>query len=255
VTAGTGRFNGSLVEPLVAEYEQQIPFGVLASTYNFVTNSQFSVTSQSPSCPESSTQCDSYLLPGGTYLMYPPFSTAQSINHTVVIHDAPGIQINFTKGLGPGDQFLADECSIYGSDESLVGVYFCMAMSRVTKGAIIAGKIVTIGEMTGHITIANWSLRCIPLPQRHPRRKLSPLDFHARLQRLHNNDCIRPTDDSNMRRKKQQHPIGNQSRRPKPPRRHRHRRTTTRSSLAPRLLRRRPPSPVLSHFLALVQPV
>ena len=71
VTAGTGRFNGSLVEPLVAEYEQQIPFGVLASTYNFVTNSQFSVTFQSPSCPESSSQCDSYLLPGGTYLMYP----------------------------------------------------------------------------------------------------------------------------------------------------------------------------------------
>jgi hypothetical protein len=155
VTAGTGRFNGSLVEPLVAEYDQQIPFGVLASTYNFVTNSQFSVTSQSPSCPESSSQCDSYLLPGGTYLMYPPFGTAQSVNHTVIIHDAPGIQINFTKGLVSGDEFLADECSVYGSDESLVGVYFCMARSRMNKSAITAGRILTVRKKTSQIANAH----------------------------------------------------------------------------------------------------
>jgi hypothetical protein len=46
-----------------------------------------------------------------------------------------------------GDEFLADDCSVYGSDESLVGVYFCMARSRVTKGAIAAGEILTIPKM------------------------------------------------------------------------------------------------------------
>lgn len=87
--------------------------------------------------------------------MYPPFGTAQSVNHTVIIHDAPGIQINFTKGLVSGDEFLADECSVYGSDESLVGVYFCMARSRMNKSAITAGRILTVRKKTSQIANAH----------------------------------------------------------------------------------------------------
>jgi hypothetical protein len=135
VTAGTGSFNGSMVEPFVASFSKQVPFWALASTYNFVTNSQFSHVSQPVAC--SDVRCDSYLFPGGTYLMFPPTPT----DATIVIHDAPGTQIEFSKGLDDGDRFLAQDCVAYGSEKSLIGVYFCLAGSRVKEGSIIAGMV------------------------------------------------------------------------------------------------------------------
>lgn len=145
VTAGTGSFNGSMVEPFVASFSKQVPFWALASTYNFVTNSQFSHMSQPVAC--SDLRCDSYLFPGGTYLMFPPTPT----DGTIVIHDAPGTQIEFSKGLGDGDRFLAQDCVVYGSEKSLVGVYFCLAASRVKEGSIIAGMMLEGAEKNGLI--------------------------------------------------------------------------------------------------------
>ncbi|GAB7354876.1 hypothetical protein MBLNU459_g5518t1 [Dothideomycetes sp. NU459] len=139
VTAGTGQFNGSFVEPFLKSIGDVVPYWALASTYNFVTNPLFAIPSRPISCPGGETQCDSYLLPGGTYLMSPQPSSQPSADSTIIIHDAPGTQIDFASNLDAGDQFLPRDCIVYGNDDSLVGVEFCLAVSQVHQGSIVAG--------------------------------------------------------------------------------------------------------------------
>lgn len=147
VTAGTGRFNGSFVEPFLENIDNVVPYWALASTYNFVKNPLFSTSSHPVSCPNRGALCDSYLLPGGTYLMYPQPSSPPSANSTIIIHDAPGTQIDFAQGLDPRDQLLSEDCIVYGNNNSLVGVKFCLAMSHVSEGSILAGKLSTMGAI------------------------------------------------------------------------------------------------------------
>lgn len=140
VTAGTGPFNGSFVEPFLESFDNVVPYWALALTYNFVSNLLFSISSRPITCPRRATQCDSYLLPGGTYLMYPQPSPQPSADSTVIIYDAPGTQIDFAQGLDASDQFLSQDCIVYGDENSLVGVEFCLAMSQASKGSVLAGR-------------------------------------------------------------------------------------------------------------------
>ncbi|EXJ83373.1 hypothetical protein A1O1_06995 [Capronia coronata CBS 617.96] len=141
VTAGTGQFHGSFVEPFLEENGHVVPYWGLASTYNFVKNSVFSIPSHPISCPRRVAQCDSYLFPGGTYLMYPqPTPTSPlSTDAAIIIDHAPGTQVDFARGLDPLDGFLAQDCVVYGSDSSIVGVQFCLAESQVSPGSVLAG--------------------------------------------------------------------------------------------------------------------
>lgn len=68
--------------------------------------------------------------------MYPPCSE----DVTVVIHDAPGTQVEFSEGLISGDSFLEEDCVVYGSNDNIVGIYFCLAKSRAREGSLMAGK-------------------------------------------------------------------------------------------------------------------
>ena len=73
--------------------------------------------------------------------MYPQPSPQPSVDSTIIIYDAPGTQIDFAKGLDSSDQFHAQDCIVYGNDNSLVGVEFCLAMSQASKGSVIAGRV------------------------------------------------------------------------------------------------------------------
>jgi hypothetical protein len=141
VTAGTGQFNGSFVESFLESIDNVVPYWALASTYNFVTNPLFSAPSRPISCPRRGTQCDSYIFPGGTYLMYPQPSLQPTADSTIIIYDAPGTQIDFALGIDASDQFLSQDCIVYGNDNSLVAVEFCLAMSQASKGSILAGRL------------------------------------------------------------------------------------------------------------------
>ena len=147
VTAGTGQFNGSFVESFLESFGNVVPYWALASTYNFVTNPLFSISSRPISCPGRATQCGSYLLPGGTYLMYPQPSPQPLVDSTIIIFDAPGTQIDFAQGLDASDQFLSQDCIVYGNDNSLVGVEFCLAMSQSSEGSVIAGMFAAKGHL------------------------------------------------------------------------------------------------------------
>lgn len=148
VTAGTGHFNGSFVWPFLQKNSALLPYWALAATYNFVSNSLFSIpiNSVSPDCFTTCARCDSYLLPGGTYLMYPqPQPLLESDeDSTILIRDAPAMQLDFTKGLHNSDEFLSGDCKVYPDESNHVGVEFCLAKSRTTQDSLIAGGRSTI---------------------------------------------------------------------------------------------------------------
>ena len=141
VTAGTGPFNGSFVEPFLQSIDNVVPYWALASTYNFVTNPVFSISSRPINCPKRGTQCDSYLFPGGTYLMYPQPSPQPPADSTIMIYNAPGTQIDFSQGLDVSNQFLSEDCIVYGNENSIVAVDFCLAKSQVSEGSVLAGTL------------------------------------------------------------------------------------------------------------------
>ncbi|TKA78168.1 hypothetical protein B0A55_03897 [Friedmanniomyces simplex] len=68
--------------------------------------------------------------------MYPQPSPAPAADSTILIYGAPGTQIDFALG---ADQFVAQDCTVYGDDNSLVGVEFCLAASQIKEGSILAG--------------------------------------------------------------------------------------------------------------------
>lgn len=75
--------------------------------------------------------------------MYPEPTPQPSADSTIIIYDAPGTQIDFAQGLDASDQFLSQDCIVYGNDNSLVGVEFCLAMSQASEGSILAGRLST----------------------------------------------------------------------------------------------------------------
>ena len=71
--------------------------------------------------------------------MYPQPSPQPPVDSTIIIFDAPGMQIDFAQGLDASDQFLSQDCIVYGNDNSPIGVEFCLAMSQGSEGSVIAG--------------------------------------------------------------------------------------------------------------------
>ncbi|KAF8847504.1 hypothetical protein BDZ45DRAFT_607375 [Acephala macrosclerotiorum] len=138
VVAGTGKFNGSYVESFLQSFNNTVPFWALASAYSFIENSFFSMPSNPVSCPKGGRQCNSYLLPGGTYLMYPQLSPPQSSNTVVSIYNASATQLEFSQGLASSDKFSGEDCTVYGDENSYVAVKFCLAQSQSMAGALIA---------------------------------------------------------------------------------------------------------------------
>lgn len=87
VLAGTGPFNGSLVEHFLRTYNGSVPYFAIASTYSFINNPQFSVSLQPPSCAGGMTPCESYLLPGCQLLCVLDWSHGTSDNDLFLAAD------------------------------------------------------------------------------------------------------------------------------------------------------------------------
>jgi hypothetical protein len=148
VTAGVGPFNGSYVRSYVQQLQnldpqykyQVVPYSIYAIVYNLVVNPMHSLVSSPVRCG-AGTACDSYLLTGGLVMTtpWPPINYTE--NPLVEIYNASATQIDFERGLRPGDAFSdADDCSVYGAPDFLIGMQVCIAESRVAPGSIMAGE-------------------------------------------------------------------------------------------------------------------
>ncbi|KAH8690821.1 hypothetical protein BGW36DRAFT_432603 [Talaromyces proteolyticus] len=156
VLAGTGPFNASLIGPFLQQFNTTIPYFALASSYSFINNPAFSISLE-PSCSGSMTPCDSYLLPGGIYLMWPQLSGNVSDGSVVSIQNAPAMRIDFTEGLGSDDNFFsASDCTVYG--DGLAAVNFCLSESNIHHGSLKAGVYVcTNGTRDGQCLASSES--------------------------------------------------------------------------------------------------
>jgi hypothetical protein len=139
VTAGTGQFNASLVDPFMAEVEGSVSYGVLALAFGLVGDPELAIEVPPINC--TTDQCESYLFPGGLGTMTPWPPTDHADSPVVQIDSSPASQIEFRKGIAAGDGFLASDCAVYGSEEYLVGVSFCLAQSQALLGSYIAGML------------------------------------------------------------------------------------------------------------------
>jgi hypothetical protein len=72
--------------------------------------------------------------------MFPQPGQNISADSVVSIGSAPAIQLDFSRGVDTADQFQSEDCAAYGNDKNLVGVYFCLAESKVHHGSIVAGE-------------------------------------------------------------------------------------------------------------------
>ncbi|KAI8710957.1 hypothetical protein NCS52_01524600 [Fusarium sp. LHS14.1] len=144
VLAGTGPFNGSLVGPFLREFNTTIPYFAIANSYSFIYNPEFSVSLQPSSCAGGMIPCDSYILPGGTYLMWPQLNSTVSVGSVISIESAPAMRINFAEGLSSGDNFFSSaDCAVFG--ENRVGLQFCLSDSTVHHESLKAGIYVCEG--------------------------------------------------------------------------------------------------------------
>jgi hypothetical protein len=137
--AGVGPFNGSFVGERLNNTGGTITYQVLVYAYNFVTNSQFSVTASAVSCP---TPCDSYILPGALWSLDRAPPGNPSTDALVTIYNAPAIQMDFMEGLRGSDEFdlAGPDCTLYGENGNEVGIIFCLAKSKAYDARIIAGE-------------------------------------------------------------------------------------------------------------------
>ncbi|KAH6883593.1 hypothetical protein B0T10DRAFT_518691 [Thelonectria olida] len=138
VLAGTGPFNGSLVGPFLRDFNTTIPYFALASSYSFIYNPQFSVSLKPSSCAGAMIPCDSYILPGGTYLMWPQLNSTVPDGSVISIESAPAMRIDFAEGLSSQDNFFSSaDCAVFGKDR--VGLQFCLSDSAVHHESLKAG--------------------------------------------------------------------------------------------------------------------
>ncbi|KAL3481487.1 hypothetical protein BJX99DRAFT_253411 [Aspergillus californicus] len=150
VTAGNGQFNGSTVQPYIdllqgrdKGYEYTIvPYWMQAAVNNLVATPMHTAAGYPvpvAACAEN--ECDSYLLPGGVIGATPWPPTNYSSAPVIRMNDVPTVQLDFSPGLN-GHLFSKDECTLYGSNDTYVGIRFCLADSRAYNGSFAAGLFV-----------------------------------------------------------------------------------------------------------------
>jgi hypothetical protein len=137
--AGVGPFNGSFIGDTLNNTGGAITYQVLVYAYNFVTNSQFSVTASGVSCPAT---CDSYILPGALWSLDRAPPGNPSTDAIVTIYNAPAIQMDFMQDVSGVDEFhlKGPDCTLYGENGNEVGIIFCLAKSKLYDGWITAGE-------------------------------------------------------------------------------------------------------------------
>jgi hypothetical protein len=147
VTAGVGRFNGSLVQPfkdflhsLRPGYPYEtVPYNYLASTYTLVVNPLFATVADPQNCTNE--PCISYLLSGGLTTVIPWVPLDYGDYPLVRVKDAPSIQADFSMPTKEALHFTDDECDLFGQENVRIGIRLCLKESTSEPGALIAGKL------------------------------------------------------------------------------------------------------------------
>jgi hypothetical protein len=123
----------------MAEVEGSVSSSVLALALGLVGHPELAIEVPPINC--TTDQCESYLFPGGLETTTPWAPTDHADSPVVQINSSPASQIEFRNGIAEGDEFFASDCAVYGSEEYLVGVSFCLAQSQVLLGSYIAGML------------------------------------------------------------------------------------------------------------------
>lgn len=149
VTAGVGRFNGSLLDPfktfmhsLQPDYPYQtVPYNYLASAYSLVVNPLFATVAKPRKC--NTQPCYSYLLSGGLSSVIPWVPRDHADYSFVRVKHAPSIQADFEGHLAKNISFSNSECDIFGQEDILIGIRLCLRMSPTEPGTLMAGRTKT----------------------------------------------------------------------------------------------------------------
>ncbi|KAK5468091.1 hypothetical protein LTS15_001064 [Exophiala xenobiotica] len=144
VRAGIGKFNGTYVRSYIENFNkvnpdyrlQVVPYTDMSLVHDLVVNPIHSVISAPINCPS----CDSYLLPGGLAIATPWPPTNYTQEPVIVIHSAMSTQIQFKEGLPLGDTFQEDDCNVFGDNQTIIGIRFCAARSKVEAGSFLAAR-------------------------------------------------------------------------------------------------------------------
>ena len=147
VTAGVGQFNGSYVAPYLQQFQTTnpgyeytvLPYSTIVTASGLVVNPMHSTAISPVTCDKGRT-CHGYLISGGLIMTTPWPPTNWTSYPVVTIQKVPAIQIDFINGLY-NDSFVdSEDCTVFGADEFLIGMKFCLANSRSSPGSVIAGK-------------------------------------------------------------------------------------------------------------------
>ncbi|KAL4877496.1 hypothetical protein BJY04DRAFT_222054 [Aspergillus karnatakaensis] len=152
-TAGVGQFNGSYVDEYIGNLQDReagypftvVPYWMQAIVNNLVTSPMHAVTSipvPIAACAEH--DCDSYLLPGGLINMSPWPPTNHPAAPVIQVDNAPSIQLDFRSDISQEDVFSDEDCNIYGSETSWVGIRFCVSKSPTVDNSFAAGLYVCL---------------------------------------------------------------------------------------------------------------
>ena len=147
VTAGVGIFRGAYVAEFLerlqttnAGYNLSIlPYSIITTASHLVVNPIHSLTTVPVSCDKGK-RCDSYLMPGGLIMSTPWPPSNHEDYPTITIYDAPATQIDFVRNGEQENMFIdSRDCLVYGSDDFVIGMQFCLAESTIRPGSLRAG--------------------------------------------------------------------------------------------------------------------
>jgi hypothetical protein len=145
LTAGTGVFNGSLVDPFLTQLTHNdqghpwIPYLLMVGINDFTSNPTWTIPTTPIGC--SGDNCTAYLLPGGLESTTPWPPTDFPDSPIVEILDAPAVQLEFIKGVDPSDQFLSSDCDVIGDTDYLVALEICLTKSQKYPNSFISRKV------------------------------------------------------------------------------------------------------------------
>jgi hypothetical protein len=140
-TAGLSPFDTSIFDVVGALTVLPVMFW---STFPSVLSDGRYVTTVPPytqACSSDPTQCLSLFLPGGRTLLHPPppSSNRNASATALVVHDAPGAQIEFYPPSKDDPTLYTSNCQHYGNSDS--AVQLCLQSVGNTTNSFIAGLI------------------------------------------------------------------------------------------------------------------